>query len=273
MINFAVGSGLDVEFADIVKYPAGEFNIKTQEPFKKGLAYTKNHDPEDLILLNLFADLCRRNGAQLEVFMPYFPAAREDRGAPLGAKVYADIVNLAGASKVTIVDPHSDVVPALLNNCQVIGLDFLVPWALKYHAWKTGEAIQYDGVIAPDGGAVKRAWGVAKALGVPMYQATKRRDVSTGKLSGFSCEPLPEGRLLIVDDICDGGGTFIGLADTCHRNNLDLWVTHGIFTGDNLALEAKFNKIFTTDSFDTEAPANATRFRLSLAMEDYNRKQ
>ena len=72
----------------------------------------------------------------------------------------------------------------------------------------------YVGLICPDAGAAKRTEAVAEALALPVFYARKKRDFATGRLSGFACEPLPpEGRLIVVDDICDGGGTFRGLAE------------------------------------------------------------
>lgn len=267
MIRFTVDAKYGVaEQVKVVQYPVGEFYIQgPEQDLGECSAYVRGHDPSDLILLNLFANYVHRNGGTVKLWIPYFPSAREDRGNPLGVKVYADMINLAGCEKVTIVDPHSDVTPALVKNCEVIQVSDLILGAIWQCGDQLGVKIKYEGVIAPDGGAAKRAWAVAQALDVPMYQAGKHRDVKTGKLSGFWCEPLPDGPLLIVDDICDGGGTFIGLADACHHDKLDLWVTHGIFTGDNLKLEERFVRIHTTDSFKTPTPANAIRHSIHLS--------
>ena len=109
----------------------------------------------------------------------------------------------------------------------------------------------YVGVIAPDKGAVARAEHVADALHLPLFKATKERDFETGKLSHFAVEPLPEaGRLLVVDDICDGGGTFCGLAEAAGvgRERLSLWVSHGIFSGKANQLRDYYSTVYTTDS-------------------------
>jgi ribose-phosphate pyrophosphokinase len=107
------------------------------------------------------------------------------------------------------------------------------------------------GVIIPDEGAKHRAGLVADRLGVPTYQARKHRDFATGKLSGFSCDPLPaEGDLLVADDICDGGGTFRGLAAAIPEaaGRLHLWVSHGVLSGRAADLANDFQTITTTDS-------------------------
>ena len=67
---------------------------------------------------------------------------------------------------------------------------------------------------------------------------------------GFGCEDIPEGYFLLVDDICDGGGTFIGLANECFPSwaDYDLYVTHGIFSKGTDILFDAFVNVITTDS-------------------------
>jgi len=95
---------------------------------------------------------------------------------------------------------------------------------------------------------------VADALSIPVYKTEKKRDEATGKLSGFSVEPLPsKGRFLLVDDICDRGGTFLGLAEASGlpKERLDLFVSHGVFSHDATeTLPEKFGHIYTTNSYD-----------------------
>jgi hypothetical protein len=141
-----------------------------------------------------------------------------------------------------VLDPHSDVGPALIDRCRVAHPTF-------------PKTTEYIGVIAPDGGAEKRAYRVAASLGVPLYHAWKSRSVATGQLTGFGIEPIQPGRYLIVDDICDGGGTFIGLADVLDPNvEADLYVTHGLFTRGAQPLLDCFNRVYCTDSTLGEKP-------------------
>jgi len=94
-------------------------------------------------------------------------------------------------------------------------------------------------------------------MGVPVYLAGKTRDFETGKLTGFHMEEeLPKtGRFLLVDDILDGMGTFLGLGSVIKEANpnveLDLWGTHGIFSNkENLKRAGHlFRAIHTTDSY------------------------
>ncbi len=177
------------------------------------------------------------------LFLPFFPGARQDRLNDSGDQLFtarsvAQAVNARNFESVTVLDPHSDVVPALLDRCRVIhAADCIKPPAGKYTA-----------VVSPDGGAEKRASRVATKLGVPMFHAWKSRDIATGAISGFGVEPMPpSGLALVVDDICDGGGTFLGLAEKLPVS-AHLWTTHGLYTAGTEKLLAKYGHIYCTDS-------------------------
>jgi ribose-phosphate pyrophosphokinase len=244
----------------IFQFPVGESHINFAPTATTQIAFLTGADGNDLMALAMWADAIHRYNSELEsiLILPYLPGARADRGTPLGAKVYADFINSLDIDKIVTLDPHSDVAPALYDRLHVVSLDQLPIWNHLIHPDRPMNGIVFnwevDGIIAPDLGARKRAEAVAAKLEVPIFQAMKHRDFRTGELSGFSCEPLPRtpGRhFLLVDDICDGGGTFLGLADTLNLlpENLGLWVTHGIFSNDaEMKLVEKFNFLASTDS-------------------------
>lgn len=194
-----------------------------------------------------------RNYPEFDLILPYVPGARQDRlmsddsDMLFTIKSVANVINrLINIRSVKILDPHSDVTPALLDRCHVYGTDFI--WGRDFYHSSFG----YDGVIAPDLGAVRRAIKVAELMQVPeILQGWKKRDTDTGKLSGFGIQQPSRGNghYLVVDDICDGGGTFLGLADEIDKfGSADLYVTHGIFSRGTKDLLGRYKKIFTTDS-------------------------
>lgn len=246
-------------------FPGGEPHIR--ESFDPGdveyqIADVRGANSHDLITLAMWADYMWQRHEKNVLLLPYLPGARADRGAPGGARVYAEFINNMVVDQVITLDPHSEVMPGLLDELTV----FPVSRIIKRELGARGDTYDhpYVGVIAPDKGAHDRAANAARALGVPVYQAGKTRDFDTGKLTGFTCEALPEsGKLLVVDDICDGGGTFIGLAEATGlpHNRLDLWVTHGIFSKGIAELTYYFDHIYTTDSWGTaETDENLTVF-------------
>ncbi|MGG8495474.1 ribose-phosphate diphosphokinase [Tenacibaculum sp. TC6] len=206
-------------------------------------------------MLLLATNALKNMGVQkLQVVLPYFPAARQDRlmvsGEPLSVKVYADLINAQQYASVTVFDPHSEVTPALLNNCKVIDNHTFIE--------KVTLQISEDVVlISPDGGALKKIYKVASYLQkYEVVECSKSRNVKTGQLTGFKvyADDLQGKDCLLVDDICDGGGTFLGLAKELkakNAGNLYLAVSHGIFNKGFEELAKQFTKIFTTDSFKT----------------------
>ena len=193
--------------------------------------------------------------------LPLIPGARQDRINPSGdylftLKSVAKELNARRFPIVAVLDPHSDVGPALIDRCRVIPSSF------------TPER-EYDGVIAPDGGAEKRAYRIAAALGIPLFHGWKTRDVKTGALTGFGIEPLHAGNYLVVDDLCDGGGTFIGLADLLDARGAraDLYVTHGLFTKGTKSLLDRFAHVFCTDSVIGDRPGVTVLPRCSAILQ------
>jgi ribose-phosphate pyrophosphokinase len=236
-------------------FSGGEPHIKIDPDFDVSKKITITHrlnSFNDVGLLCITVDALRRMDVKnMELFIPYFPAARQDRvmikGEPLSVKVYADIINGMQFNKVFVFDAHSEVTPALVNNCEVIPNHTFIEAVVK----AIGNDVK---LISPDGGALKKIYKVSEFLGgVEVVECSKSRDVKTGKLSGFKVynDDLQGMDCLIVDDICDGGGTFVGLAEELKNKNagkLYLAVSHGIFNKGFAVLDC-FEKIFTTNSF------------------------
>ena len=210
------------------------------------------YSPEGVLDLLLLADALKRAvmpGAQIHLVLPYVPYARQDRvalaGEPLSAAVFCQLINTADFASVTVSDPHSDVVPALLNNVRV------VPASAYVERLRKGAlaSIPEIAVVAPDTGARKRVELVAKDIGAPVVYATKTRDPVNGRLSAAAVSSsVPALPLLVVDDICDGGGTFVALAEALRGvtdQPLYLYVTHGLFTKGLEPLKAHYQAIFT----------------------------
>lgn len=207
----------------------------------------------DLGLFLLAVDAVRRLGVEkIKAILPYFPAARQDRvmikGESFSLKVYADLINGCKLDEVVIYDAHSDVTPALVNNSKSITNHLFIK--------KVIEDINQDvTLISPDGGALKKIYKLAAELqDFEVIECGKSRNVKTGMLSGFKvyADDLEGRNLLIVDDICDGGGTFLGLADELQDKNagkLYLAVSHGIFSKGLDKLSMHFEHIYTTDAF------------------------
>jgi ribose-phosphate pyrophosphokinase len=203
-----------------------------------------------------FADALQERGQRLiELVLPFVPGARQDRMNSEGdylftAKSVAKDINARTFRKVTVLDPHSEVISGMINRCSIVHADECVRYGLG-HGLVT--ASRYTAVVSPDSGAEKRAGAVARMLSLPMIHGWKTRDVSNGKITGFGLERADiSGHVLVVDDICDGGGTFVGLASILKERNLkaDLYVTHGIFSQGTARLLEHYEQVICTDSLE-----------------------
>lgn len=216
-------------------------------------------DMNDFMLLAQLVDAVRHvtdiSVSHLE--LAWLPWARQDRhmvnGDSFALKVFANQLNTLNFNKVLLLDPHSDAAAAAINNSVVIAQETcLMKSENLRQAISTGKLM----LVAPDAGALKKIHNVAKASGARDYAIlTKERDVATGNLTGFS---LVSGTVagkdvLIVDDLCDAGGTFIGSAQVLRdagARSVSLYVTHGVFSkGVENLLNNGIDAIYTTTSF------------------------
>jgi phosphoribosylpyrophosphate synthetase len=248
--------GLIREAATPFTYPGGEHHLKNLTDYSETsiwIADVRGADVNDLTYAHLFANVAHQRRQPFVLMLPYLPAARSDRGEPNGAVVYAEKVKAMNPQQVIAIDPHSRFVMDYYERSMPEKLYALDGFDLIVQALRAaGDLDNYNAIISPDKGAAVRAEFVAKHLGFDCYHADKHRDFDTGKILGVKMtEKLPEsGRYLVVDDICDGGGTFMGLAEATglHRDRLGLWITHGIFSGEALKLRQYYQSILTTDS-------------------------
>lgn len=214
----------------------------------------------DLVTGLFFVDSVReRQVGEIDLILPFVPGARQDRLNSAGdflfsAKSVAREINARGFRQVTILDPHSEVTPALIDRCRVMHAS---------ECFRPEEPFRYKAVIAPDAGSEKRAGAVAKKYGIPLIHGWKTRNVATGDITGFGLEHRPDlehasvpNEVVVVDDICDGGGTFIGLGKVIRDRGYvaDLYVTHGLFTQGTEKLFSAYRRVYCTDSIIANRP-------------------
>lgn len=204
----------------------------------------------DVIRLGLVKDVLDRLDVTVDsLTLKYVPQARADRVFsdvnPHPLKVFCNIINSYGYKKVVIYDPHSDVTPALLNNVEVVTQSEV----LNMHLPLIRKVLPKFTLVSPDLGASKKIFDSVQMLQhEDYYQAIKIRDTSTGNIVKCSLiEESVQGDVLIVDDICDGGASFIHLASLLKErgaSKVGLFVTHGIFSKGVDILKENIDYIF-----------------------------
>jgi ribose-phosphate pyrophosphokinase len=244
------------------KFPAGEINIRIESTVSDDVTIVHRVTSSDHIMEILIAKdaLDRLGCSNVNLFIPYLPYARQDRvcneGESLSIAMFAKLINNAGFKKVSVLDAHSDVGPALINNCVNLSYHSYVFNALsKINHSNNLYTINDIVIVSPDSGANKKINKLNNNLNLEIVRCDKVRNVNTGDLSNFQVlgKDLDKSKpYLIVDDICDGGRTFIGLSKALKEKgaeNIYLYVTHGIFSNGFEELKESFNHIFTTNSY------------------------
>ena len=191
---------------------------------------------DDLMSLLLTVDAVRRSAPKstLNIAIPYFPYARQDRvcnpGEAFSLEVACKLINDLEADQVTVLDPHSAVTTDRLNNVVEVTQAEIIEKSQLATFIKSKQLL----LVAPDQGAKLKTEQLAEALNSEAVYCTKKRDPKTRAIVETKLPKGVESRdLILIDDICDGGRTFIELAKACKEagcGDLYLYVTHGIFS-------------------------------------------
>lgn len=263
-------------------FSGGEEHIKIDTAFIKYNEAFNIHatltSSAEVMKLAMVVDALRRATVrtQLTLNMPYIPYARQDRvcnpGEALGIRVFCDFINSMKFDKVRVLMPHSDVATALLNN---VDDDFhQVRWDNFISNQITDKDHDNLVIVSPDAGAMKRTLKFAQFYNqdvvednehaVPVVMADKVRDVTSGKIThttvhvSYTEDELSGKTCLIYDDICDGGMTFIKLAEELRfhgASRVILAVPHGIFSKGLDVIADVIDQVITTDVFAENMPA------------------
>ena len=263
MITYTIDKvGVDIEFTVRQwKFPGGEVGVDINNLSQiDGMKVERVHvdariqNSDDVMALLMATDALRREYplAKFMLDLPYIPYARQDRvcndGESLSIKVFASLINSMKYDLVQVLDAHSAVSLAVIDNVHIRDqFDVFRKIKPSFGGWT---------IVAPDQGATKKCEEFAKKVGAAgVITCSKTRNLADGKITGMTVDgpdDMSHLNLLVLDDICDGGRTFIELATLLESRSpktLELAVTHGIFSKGVSTVMAHYDYIYTTDSF------------------------
>jgi ribose-phosphate pyrophosphokinase len=245
------------------KFPGGEIGVKLPEiKTRKGFTVSVYGVPtsDDFFVACNLLDALHRLGIPKEevaLYYSYLPYARQDRKCHEGESFALYVfVNLLMSMQYAfnclwILDPHSQVSVQLLDNFAKRGFSVMVTSQHSYTMYLP----EFDVIIAPDAGAAGKAsftqpdkkhifLDKVRVDGKVLYQ-----NYAHDTIVGSAC---------IVDDICDGGATFLSAAEMLRATqprmtSLSLYVTHGIFSKGIDILKEKFDNVYTANPMTSAA--------------------
>lgn len=213
--------------------------------------------PHDIMELLLVTNAVRHQypSLRLHLYCPYLPYARQDRvcvpGEAFSLEVMCSLINLQRYETVTVLDVHSQKSLDLLNNAVNVPVVDLINESI------IGNAV----LVCPDKGAIERVGACAERFNRPMIIAEKIRNPDTGAITHTELHmngvDVTGKDLIMIDDICDGGRTFIEHAKLLRplsTGKISLWVTHLIASQGFEVFNGLIDDIYTANCFHRETP-------------------
>ena len=258
IVNFLelpMGDALVTRFSDGEVWVEIKENVRGMDTFV--IQPTSKPTNENLMELLVMIDALKRSSAdRITAVIPYYGYARQDRKVaprtPISAKLVADLLTAAGASRVLSLDMHAGQIQGFFN----IPVDnlFAMPVFLKYIQDQLKDDLV---VVAPDAGAAERSRAYAKRLSCPLALIDKRRTRPNVSEVMNVIGEVTDKRALIIDDIVDTAGTLTQAVDALLQNGAkEVYgiCTHAVLSGPALERisKSKIKKLVTTDSIRPE---------------------
>jgi ribose-phosphate pyrophosphokinase len=258
-LKTSIGRSVVKSFSD------GEINVEIDESVRGMDVFVIQSvcDPvnNNLMELLILIDALKRASAErITAVLPYYGYARQDRKvlprAPISAKLVADLITTAGASRILTVDLHAGQIQGFFN----IPVDhlFAAPVLLDYLKQLKNDVV----IVSPDAGGVERARAYAKRLDSSLAIIDKRRESPNvsqamniiGDVSGLSA--------VLVDDMVDTGGTLARAAYALVEKGAKqvyACCTHPVLSGRavEVILESPIEKMIVTDTIPLKKEAKA----------------
>ena len=260
--------GVELGGAKLGRFSDGEIYFQILENVRGADVFVVQSccDPVDrhLLELLLMIDAFKRASAwRVTAVIPYYAYARQDRKdkprVPISAKLVADLLETAGASRALTLDLHAPQIQGYFN----VPVDHLYasPVLIEYFKQRKLGKIT---VVSPDAGGVERARAFAKKLDAPLAIVDKRRvDVDVSEVMHLIGE-VRGAPALIIDDIIDTAGTIVKTAEALLKEGAtEVYAacTHAVLSGPAVERlsQSAIAEVVVTDS----VPLNEAARKLS----------
>jgi len=236
--QIAKNYGVDLGNIIISEFSDGEFIPSFEETVRGSKVFIIQSTPppsDNLMELLLMIDAAKRASAvEITAVMPYFGMARQDRKdkprVPIGAKLVANMLTVAGATRVMTCDLHADQIQGFLE----VPVDHLYASSIFIDHIR-GLNLENLTIASPDMGGSKRANTYAKHLGCEMVICYKHRK-KANEIGDMRVIGDVKGRnVVLVDDMVDTAGTLATAADMMLKQgalSVRAVCTHPVLSGN-----------------------------------------
>lgn len=270
--------GMEVSEVSLRRFPSGEIIAEPIETVRdKDVYIIQSTCPpvnENLMELLIFVDSLKRSSArEINVIIPYFGYARQDRKAqprqPITSRLVADLLKVAGVDRVVIVDLHAPQIQGFFS-CLV---DELTAIPLLGHTIQKDVGVDTSNMVtvSPDHGGVNRARRIAEKLNTPLAIIDKRRTKSGSPEVMNIIGDVKDKDCYIIDDMIDTAGSAVAAAAALKQagaKTVKIAATHAVLSDpafERLS-HSDFDQILVTDSIPLPSKFNSLNVKVvSLA--------
>lgn len=270
--------GMEVSEVSLRRFPSGEIIAEPIETVRdKDVYIIQSTCPpvnENLMELLIFVDSLKRSSArEINVIIPYFGYARQDRKAqprqPITSRLVADLLKVAGVDRVVIVDLHAPQIQGFFS-CLV---DELTAIPLLGHTIQKDLGVDTSNMVtvSPDHGGVNRARRIAEKLNTPLAIIDKRRTKSGSPEVMNIIGDVKDKDCYIIDDMIDTAGSAVAAAAALKQAGamtVKIAATHAVLSDpafERLS-HSDFDQILVTDSIPLPSKFNSLNVKVvSLA--------
>jgi ribose-phosphate pyrophosphokinase len=256
--------GIPLGKAQVKKFSDGEINVEIDESVRgmdvfvvqSSCPPVNDHLMELLILMDA---LKRASAERINAVIPYYGYARQDKKilprAPISAKLVADLLTVAGASRILTIELHAS---------QIQGF-FDIPVDHLYASSIIGEYVKerFHGdlvIVSPDAGGVERARAFAKRLNATLAIIDKRREMPNVAQAMHIIGDISGKDAILIDDMVDTAGTLTSGAFALKKGgaeNVYAYCTHPVLSGQAVSrvMESPLQEIIVTDTIPLKGEA------------------
>tara|TARA_B110000467_G_C18295621_1_gene467789 strand:+ start:79 stop:1011 length:933 start_codon:yes stop_codon:yes gene_type:complete len=262
--DIAKSYGISLGNVMLTKFSDGEFQPSFEETVRGKKVFIVQSTPppfENLLELLLMIDAAKRASAsQIIAVVPYFGMARQDRKdkprVPIGAKLVANLISSAGATRIITMDLHADQIQGFFE----VPVDHLYSSAI-FIKYIQSLSLANLVIASPDVGGSKRANTYAKHLNSGMVICYKKRTVANQIAEMRIIGEVKGKDVVLVDDMIDTGGTLVKAAKLMKKqgaNSVRAVCTHGVLSGkayENIE-QSMIEEMIISDTLPTKAISN-----------------
>jgi ribose-phosphate pyrophosphokinase len=251
ILNLVRQDKSDISYS-ISRFPDGEVHITLGDIDHKDKVEVRCRitNAEELFILMQVGDILKRHAVPFFISICYLMSMRMDRvmdfNRPFSLSIVCKVLDSLGADSISVFSPHSYECVRLLNTPNFGNYEFEIPFRCENIA----ESLNAQTVLPDKGAAGKFYYDEDTIFG------KKTRDLATGKITSIGIENpwnIGDNPLLVRDDLCDGGGTFVGIAKELrkYKPNAKLYiqVDHMVNPKGIKNLSENFDRVWFTNSY------------------------